>query len=88
MLGAWILWKYCNACVFDGSAPCLQVALQAYWDELHLWQAAGAKGPRRRLGGLAVPIGCCGQVLPSTFFSVIGSFWCFILPSPILAQGV
>jgi hypothetical protein len=46
MLGAWILWKHRNACVFDGSAPCLQVALQAFRDELHLWQVAGAKGLR------------------------------------------
>ncbi|KAG2555146.1 hypothetical protein PVAP13_9KG545500 [Panicum virgatum] len=46
MLGAWILWKHHNACIFDGSAPCLQVALQAYRDELHLWQAVGAKGLR------------------------------------------
>ena len=46
MLGAWILWKHRNACVFDGSAPCLQVALQAYRDEFHLWQVAGAKGLR------------------------------------------
>jgi len=46
MLGAWILWKQHNAWVFDGSAPCLQVALQAYRAELNLWQAAGAKGLR------------------------------------------
>jgi len=46
MLGAWILWKHRNACVFDGSAPCLQVAQQAYRDEFHLWQVAGAKGLR------------------------------------------
>ena len=44
MLGAWIIWKHRNACVFDGLAPCLQVALQAYKDELQLWIAAGAKG--------------------------------------------
>jgi len=43
MLGAWILWKHRNACVFDGLAPCLQVALQAYKDGLHLWQAAGVR---------------------------------------------
>ena len=44
ILGAWILWKYRNACVFDKSAPNLQSALQAFKDELHLWQVAGAKG--------------------------------------------
>jgi len=46
MLEAWIIWKHRNACVFDGSAPCLQVALWAYKEELQLWIAAGAKGPR------------------------------------------
>jgi len=46
MLGAWIIWKHRNACVFDGSAPCLQVALWAYKEELQLWIAAGAKGLR------------------------------------------
>jgi len=30
--------------VFDKSAPNLQSALQAFKDELHLWQVAGAKG--------------------------------------------
>jgi len=44
ILGAWILWKHRNACVFDKSAPNLQSALQAFKDELHLWQVAGAKG--------------------------------------------
>jgi len=43
ILGAWILWKHRNACVFEGSAPNLQLALQSFSDELHLWQAAGAK---------------------------------------------
>ena len=46
MLGAWIIWKHRNACFFDGLAPCLQVALQAYKDELQLWIAAEAKGLR------------------------------------------
>ena len=46
MLGAWVIWKHRNTCVFDGLAPCLQVALQAYKDELQLWIAAGAKGLR------------------------------------------
>jgi hypothetical protein len=45
ILGAWILWKHRNAlsCIFEESAPKLQYAL---YDELHLWQAAGAKGLR------------------------------------------
>ena len=44
ILGAWILWKHRNFCVFIGTAPNLQSALQAFRDELCLWQAAGAKG--------------------------------------------
>jgi hypothetical protein len=44
ILGAQILWKHRNACAFEGSAPNLQLALQSFSDELHLWQAAGAKG--------------------------------------------
>jgi hypothetical protein len=27
ILGAWILWKHCNRCVFDGTAPSLVAAL-------------------------------------------------------------
>jgi len=46
MLGAWIIWEHCNACVFDGSAPCLHVALRAYKEELQLPIAAGAEGLR------------------------------------------
>jgi len=44
ILGAWILWKHRNSCVFDGSAPSIQTALQALKDEAHLWIAGGAKG--------------------------------------------
>jgi len=44
MLGAWVIWKHRNTCVFDGSAPCLQVALRAYKEELQLWIAVRAKG--------------------------------------------
>ena len=44
ILGAWIIWKHRNSCVFNGAAPNLQSALQAFRDELCLWQAAGAKG--------------------------------------------
>jgi len=33
-----------NACVFDGTAPKLQGALETFKDEYHLWQISGAKG--------------------------------------------
>ena len=44
ILGAWIIWKHRNACVFDGVAPNLQQAVQAFKDEVCTWQFAGAKG--------------------------------------------
>jgi len=44
ILGAWILWKHRNGCVFEGAAPNLQQALQSYKDEAQLWQFSGAKG--------------------------------------------
>jgi len=44
ILGAWILWKHWNTCVFDGSAPNLQRTLLDFKDERKLWLAAGAKG--------------------------------------------
>ena len=44
ILGAWTLWKHRNSCIFDGSAPSVQVALQAFKDDSHSWIACGAKG--------------------------------------------
>ena len=43
ILGAWILWKHRNACVFEGASPNLQVAVQAFKEESRLWQFLGAK---------------------------------------------
>jgi len=43
ILGVWILWKHRNACVFEGLALNLQAAVQAFKDEAHIWQLAGAK---------------------------------------------
>lgn len=42
ILGAWTIWR--NACVFDGSAPSIQGALQVFKDESQWWLSAGAKG--------------------------------------------
>jgi len=44
ILSAWVIWKHRNACVFDGTTPNLQGALQSFKDECHLWQISGAKG--------------------------------------------
>jgi hypothetical protein len=44
ILGAWILWKDCNRCVFDGAAPSLVAALSQPDDERSAWEMAGAKG--------------------------------------------
>jgi hypothetical protein len=44
ILGAWILWKHRNGCVFDGSAPSIQTVVQEVKNEVVLWQVAGAKG--------------------------------------------
>jgi len=44
ILGAWMIWKHRNACVFNGSAPSIPTALQAFKDESHLWVVGGAKG--------------------------------------------
>ena len=41
MLGAWIIWKHRNACVFEGARPSLDISLQAFKDEHHLWCLAG-----------------------------------------------
>jgi hypothetical protein len=32
-----------NNCVFEGASTNLQLALQAFKEELHLWQLSGAK---------------------------------------------
>jgi hypothetical protein len=50
ILGAWILWKHRNSCIFDGSTPSVQVALQAIEDESHSWISCGAKGLALSLG--------------------------------------
>jgi hypothetical protein len=53
ILGAWILWKHRNACVFEGARPSIQHILQNFSLERKLWHLAGAHslqaiGPGRR----------------------------------------
>jgi hypothetical protein len=42
ILGAWILWKHRNACVFEGARPSIQHILQNFSLERKLWHLAGA----------------------------------------------
>jgi len=44
ILGSWILWKHRNACVFEGSHPCITRTLEEFRNEYHLWCLAGARG--------------------------------------------
>lgn len=46
ILGAWLLWKQRNACVFVGASPNISILVKQFEDELHLWCMAGAKGLR------------------------------------------
>jgi hypothetical protein len=44
VLGAWVIWKHRNRCVFDGLAPCMATVLLAAREEALLWTMAGARG--------------------------------------------
>jgi hypothetical protein len=44
ILGAWVLWKHRNGCVFGGLQPSVQGALHIAREEALLWTMAGAKG--------------------------------------------
>jgi hypothetical protein len=44
VLGAWVIWKHRNLCVFNDSAPSVPTALQMAREEALLWTVAGAKG--------------------------------------------
>ena len=44
MLGAWILWKHRNACVFEGLQLSMWNVLHALEAEQHLWCLAGVQG--------------------------------------------
>lgn len=44
ILGAWILWKHRNHCVFDGGTPNLTRVVADFKEEAHQWYVAGARG--------------------------------------------
>jgi hypothetical protein len=52
ILGAWVLWKHRNRCVFDVAAPSLAAALSQVREERVLWELAGARG----ISSLATPL--------------------------------
>ena len=52
ILGAWIIWKHRNACVFEGASPSVNMILCELKDEHGLWCMAGAKN----LQGLGLSI--------------------------------
>ncbi|GJN28779.1 hypothetical protein PR202_gb16943 [Eleusine coracana subsp. coracana] len=43
-LGAWVLWRHQNDCVFNGASPNLTLVLRTVGDEVRMWSMAGAKG--------------------------------------------
>uniref|UniRef100_A0A0A8XPK6 Reverse transcriptase zinc-binding domain-containing protein n=1 Tax=Arundo donax TaxID=35708 RepID=A0A0A8XPK6_ARUDO len=42
-LGAWMLWKHRNDCVFNGANPNVQAVLRNIFEEAHLWYLVGAR---------------------------------------------
>jgi hypothetical protein len=42
-LGAWVLWKHRNRCVFDTALPNLTTALAQVREEKLMWETAEAK---------------------------------------------
>jgi hypothetical protein len=44
ILGAWVIWKLRNSCVFNGAVPSVPAALLVAREEALLWSMAGAKG--------------------------------------------
>ncbi|GJM90174.1 hypothetical protein PR202_ga06431 [Eleusine coracana subsp. coracana] len=43
ILGAWIIWKHRNSCVFDGTRPSVSTIMREFENEKHLWSLAGAR---------------------------------------------
>jgi hypothetical protein len=44
ILGAWVVWKHGNQCLFHGASPSIAADLQVAREEALLWTWAGAKG--------------------------------------------
>ncbi|GJM99763.1 hypothetical protein PR202_ga16893 [Eleusine coracana subsp. coracana] len=43
ILGAWVIWKHNNACVFDGAAPSAIMLMREFKHEHSLWCMASTK---------------------------------------------
>jgi hypothetical protein len=43
ILTDWVIWKHCNACVFEGTALSISEVLKQFREEYKLWCLAGAK---------------------------------------------
>lgn len=43
-LGAWMLWKHHNNCVFNGANTNTQLVIRTFLEEAHLWCFVGTKG--------------------------------------------
>jgi hypothetical protein len=52
ILGAWMIWRHRNACVFDNVAPSVNTIIRELKDEVSLWCLAGAK----KLQGLGLAL--------------------------------
>ena len=40
ILGAWLIWKHRNRCVFDGETPNVSRVVEAFREEVQLWSVA------------------------------------------------
>lgn len=71
VLGAWLLWKQRNSCVFEGAWPRLNELLRTFDDELHMWCLAGAKG----LSRLGLTQSAVFKFDPTIWTHTVCSFW-------------
>ncbi|GJN18683.1 hypothetical protein PR202_gb05870 [Eleusine coracana subsp. coracana] len=53
ILGAWMLWRHRNDCVFNGISPNIAIALIMAGDEKSMWSLAGAKALTALHSGVA-----------------------------------